>query len=54
MFFKNKKPKPKADLVQRELLNELLREQAKPVSSRGPAEDDIKKLIELKALLDRK
>lgn len=53
MLFRNKKPKPKADLTQRDLLNELLKEQAKPVSSKGPAEDDIKKLVELKALLDR-
>lgn len=53
MFFRNKKPKQKADLTQRDLLNKLLKEQAKPVSSKGPAEDDIKKLIELKALLDR-
>lgn len=53
MLFRNKKPKSKADLTQRDLLNELLKEQAKPVSSKGPAEDDIKKLVELKALLDR-
>lgn len=53
MLFKRNKPKPKADLTQRDLLNELLKEQAKPVSSKGPAEDDIKKLVELKALLDR-
>lgn len=52
MLFK-RKSKDKVELTQRDLLNELLKEQAKPVSSKGPAEDDIKKLIELKALLDR-
>lgn len=50
MLFKKTK---KVELTQRDLLNELLKEQAKPVSSKGPAEDDIKKLMELKALLDR-
>lgn len=54
MLFRRNKPKPKAvDLTQRDLLNKLLEEQAKPVSSKGPAEDDIKKLEQLKALLDR-
>lgn len=52
MLFK-RKLKDKVELTQRDLLNELLKEQAKPVSSKDPAEDDIKKLIELKALLDR-
>lgn len=51
MLFKRKQKK--IELTQRDLLNELLKEQAKPVSSKGPAEDDIKKLVELKALLDR-
>lgn len=51
MLFKRKQKK--VELTQRDLLNELLKEQAKPVSSKGPAEDDIKKLMELKALLDR-
>lgn len=51
MLFKRKQKK--VELTQRDLLNELLKEQAKPVSSKGPAEDDIKKLVELKALLDR-
>lgn len=51
MLFKRKQKK--IELTQRDLLNELLKEQAKPVSSKGPAEDDIKKLMELKALLDR-
>ena len=51
MLFKRKQKK--VELSQRDLLNELLKEQAKPVSSKGPAEDDIKKLMELKALLDR-
>ena len=51
MLFKRKQKK--VELTQRDLLNELLKEQVKPVSSKGPAEDDIKKLMELKALLDR-
>lgn len=51
MLFKRKQKK--VELTQRDLLNKLLEEQAKPVSSKGPAEDDIKKLMELKALLDR-
>lgn len=51
MLFKRKQKK--VELTQRDLLNELLKEQAKPVSSKGPAEDDVKKLMELKALLDR-
>lgn len=51
MLFKRKQKK--VELTQRDLLNELLKEQAKPVSSKGPAEDDIKKLEQLKALLDR-
>lgn len=51
MLFKRKQKK--VELTQRDLLNELLKEQAKPVSSKGPAEDDIKKLVELKALLDK-
>lgn len=51
MLFKKKAKK--VELTQRDLLNKLLKEQAKPVSSKGPAEDDIKKLEQLKALLDR-